>query len=152
MDNYLYVTIGHPHSRILILSKVAICKDENSIKEAKKLRKQVADFPAGYGFARLNSFNPSELFWAIFSSPSDEKPFLCSDNYFWGVFGADLRHEETPRIGGTWYDTGYFDAKNSQYDSPNYPENVKEYFRGYTDYVSSMDNLTKVYDIMLVKK
>src|SRR5688572_29475604 len=114
----VYITIGHPHSRVPIVRPIAMdLPNENEMRcEAKKLRKEVAENAGHYGFRTESggtiTFKPSELYWAVFNTIDGQaKPILHSENYYWGVFGADLRQQELPRFGGNWYDTGYIEAK-----------------------------------------
>lgn len=148
MNEQVYVTIGHPQSRIPIMPLVAVQADsEQDLREqAKKLRKVVADNAGHYGFRTPSggsvTFKPSELYWAVFNTIDGQaKPILHSENYYWGVFGADLRQEELPRFGGNWYDTGYIEAKQGIQNPPKdrYPALV--YNEGQADYRTSVENL-----------
>lgn len=136
----IYVSIGHPHSRKVILQKVAVFADEKNMNsKAKELRKEVAENAEFYGFRTTTGgfvrFTPGELYWAIFEDVADEIPTLYSDNYFSGVLGEiTLKYD-------SWYNQGYFDAKNNDYYSPNLEVNREEYDRGISDYISSIEKL-----------
>lgn len=150
----IYVSVGHPHSKIPFVNRTVVNVEEGSERTtAKILRKDVANNPGHFGFPReFNGYKPSELYWAIFEGFSEDNPVLFSDNYFWGVNGKRLRHEETPRIGETWYDNGYIDRKGGKHIPPEYPENRAEYLRGALDYEKSLDKITEVFDILVVKQ
>jgi hypothetical protein len=80
----IFVTIGHRFSTIPMANKVAILvfEDETETKVAKKFRKKLADKPQFHGYSsNTKSFKPSELYWAIFDSPKEDKPRIKSDNY-----------------------------------------------------------------------
>jgi hypothetical protein len=140
MDKTVLVSIGHPNSRIPILPMVStLVTDATEVFKAKKLRKQVAENTSGYGFAVGVKFNPSDLYWAIFDSTDDKKPRLCSDNYYWGVYGYESRGKNYEGI--SYYDIGYAHAKSGNYEPP---ENLlcKNYYQeGWHDYHKSMANL-----------
>ena len=82
MNDVVLITIGNPKGEIPILPLVATFVEETPAKSAKRLRKQVAANPEGYGYAKGTHFSPAELYWACYHDSSDEKPFLASDNFF----------------------------------------------------------------------
>lgn len=145
----VFITIGHPNSTARFLSKVEtnVSGEQEARKLAKTLRKDVAENSGSYGFAIGVKFKPAEFYWAIFLSKNDEKPSMVSENYFWGVNGAEIRGEEYPRKNNSWYDTGYFDAKYDVYDSPKNLDSKILYEKGWDDFQESSEKVIEIFTL-----
>lgn len=138
----IYITVGHPCSKIPSLSmvKVFVADGEKEVSYAKEIRKDVAEHPQEHGFVKGIKFNPSDFYWAIFDKKDGlEKPRLHSDNYFWGVNGYELQGKNPEGI--SYYDLGYADAKKNQYEPPQIPQNYSLYMQGWNDYAESYQRL-----------
>ncbi len=134
------ITVGHPYSKIPALPMVQTLVDEKGeIAAAKKLRKMVADNPQGYGYTPGIKFSPSDFYWAVFDSTTDKNPRLHSDNYYWGVNGYESQGKNPD--GTPYYDVGYYDAKNGQFNLPDNGYNKSLYIQGWEDYNESHKRL-----------
>lgn len=79
----IFVTIGHPFSKIPIMQKVSCFVDleiETPVKTAKKLRNMVADNITMYGYVKDTRFNPSDLYYELYYNVDDKIPSCCSAN------------------------------------------------------------------------
>lgn len=81
----IFVRIGHPSAAEPILPYTGMDIPEGlEAKSAKKLRKEVAENPAHFGFPReFGGFAPAELYWAVFEDVFAQKLVLASDNWYW---------------------------------------------------------------------
>lgn len=79
----VYVTIGVPFSNIPIMQKVMVYVEpttDTPVTAAKKLRNMVADNIESHGWVKGTEFKPSELYYEIYGSVSNEVPFAMSFN------------------------------------------------------------------------
>ena|SRR5688572_24272789 len=81
----VFIRIGHPSAPSPILPFMAIDVEKGTEgKEAKKLRKEVAENTAHFGFPReFGGFAPGELYWAVFEDVFAQKLVQASDNWYW---------------------------------------------------------------------
>jgi len=83
-NQIIFVTIGVPFSSIPIAQKVMIFVDLGSniaiTQAAKEYRKVIADNIKNHGWVPGTRFDPSELYYEIFSDVNNTIPFSASSN------------------------------------------------------------------------
>lgn len=86
MDNYLFVSVGHPDAKPTTACKnipVKVKEGASPLDLAKAIRKHFAAHPFLLGFHREIKFKPQDFFWAIFPEFDGKKPIAASDNFYW---------------------------------------------------------------------
>ena len=152
-SDYAHVAVFHLTSTIPLIM-TAIENGPNVVKEAKLVRKDVADNPLRYYASVEGKFKLSDFTWGVYSHWNSDfrKPVIHSENFFWGAFGEEMRFE--PRLAKEWYQLGYMTAKEEnqtvQDDYFNFgpPDNKyrRYYCRGYSDYYDSIARLFNLKD------